>query len=135
MKREKYNTITKKYILDEIKSIKKDFTAKDIKNKLDNKNISVGLTTIYRELSELESINVIKKYYSDNNTSHYEYLNLCENNNHFYLKCTKCGNKKHVDCDCINDFSNHILKEHNFILNDNNLFITGICNDCLKGEE
>lgn len=135
MKREKYNTRSKNSVLEEVKCFNKDFTAKDIKDSLDNKNINIGLTTIYRELNELEEKNIIKKYYNDNNTAHYEYLCSCENDNHFYLKCMKCGMTKHVDCDCINEFSSHILREHNFNLNNNNLFISGICDECLRSEE
>ena len=47
------------------------------------------------------------------------------------LKCESCGTMEHIDCDCIEELSNHISKEHNFSLTDH-IIINGKCNNCKK---
>lgn len=132
MSRSVYNTNSKKLVLSEAMSIKKDFTVKDIKDKLDYNGNNISITTIYRILNYYVEQGKLKRFYNDNNTANYQYLSECSHNNHFYLKCINCGNVIHVDCDCINNFSKHIFNEHNFNLSNNNLFITGYCNDCIR---
>lgn len=122
-----YNTKQKDLILDVISSKNCSFTVKDIYNELDN---NVGLTTIYRFIERLESDGVVEKSIDYNNKVYYQYLEKCSHDNHFYLKCINCGNIIHIDCDCIKEFSTHISNSHNFLINNNNLIINGICCDC-----
>ena len=121
-----YNTKQKDLILDVIKSKNKEFTVKDI---YENLNKSVGLTTIYRLIDKLILDGLITKNVSDNIT-YYQYLEKCEHDNHFYLKCEKCKEVKHIDCDCINELYNHIKNEHKFNLNKEKIIINGICSRC-----
>ena len=120
-----YNTKQKDKILDIIKSYNREFTIKDIYNDLDG----VGLTTIYRYIDKLVNNNILKKSVDENNTTCYEYLEECSNDNHFYLKCDKCKRMIHIDCDCINDLKSHIKSKHNFKLNEK-LIINGLCEAC-----
>lgn len=122
-----YNTKQKELIINVIKNINHEFTIKDIYNSLSNK---VGLTTIYRVIDNLVNENNINKRIDKNNITYYEYLEKCDNENHFFLKCNSCGNLTHVDCECINDLYNHINKNHKFKLNKENIIINGICNKC-----
>lgn len=126
---ETYKTRQKELILDVIKNFKNDFTIKEIYEKL---NQNVGLTTIYRTISKLVEEGKIKKSIDYNNVVHYQYLDECQCDNHFYLKCDKCGSITHVDCDCINDFTNHVLKNHSFKVDNVNIIIKGICKKCSK---
>ena len=59
-----------------------------------------------------------------------KYLAECNKDNHFYLKCDKCGTLIHVDCDCIEELTNHINNDHKFIPNKDHIIINGICNRC-----
>ena len=122
-----YNTKQKDIILDVIKSQNREFTVKDIYKQVSDK---AGLTTIYRLIDKLEKDGLISKDIGLNNITYYQYLEKCDEENHFYLKCGKCGNMIHVDCDCINDLSNHIKNIHKFSLNKENIVINGICNRC-----
>ena len=124
----KYNTKQKDIILDIIKKQKKEFTIKDIYNSLDG---AVGLTTIYRLVDKLVIDGLLDKHISQDNITYYQYLEECDKENHFYLKCDKCGSMIHVDCDCIEELSHHISSEHKFKLNKEKIIIGGICNKCL----
>lgn len=132
MSRSAYNTNSKKLVLNEAMLLNKSFTVKDIKDKLDLNGHCISITTVYRILNSYVEQGVLKRFYNDNNTANYQYLMECNNNNHFYLKCIKCGYVVHVDCDCINSFSKHIVSEHNFNLSNNNMFITGYCDKCSR---
>ena len=123
-----YNTKQKDLILETIKKYDKEFTIKDIYNRLGNK---IGLTTIYRLVDKLVEEKRINKTIGQDNVTYYQYLEECDHDNHFYLKCDKCGSIKHIDCECIEDLSNHIFKEHNFT-SDKNIVISGLCGKCNK---
>ena len=125
--RTNYETKQKETIIEAIKKKNKSFMVKDLYDTLNGK---VGLTTIYRLLQKLEDEGLITKEVGKDNKTKYEYLEKCEEENHFYLKCDKCGTLTHVDCDCINELSSHISKEHNFKLNKENIIIKGICSKC-----
>ena len=122
-----YNTKQKELILSIIKKKKHEFRVKDLYNDL---NKEIGLTTIYRQIDKLVNEGRINKNINKDNITYYQYLEECNKKNHFYLKCDKCGNMTHIDCDCIEQLSNHIVKEHQFNLNVDCIIITGICKHC-----
>ena len=130
MKRnESYNTKQKDLILSIIKKQTHEFTIKDIYNEVSDKT---GLTTIYRLVDKLVLEGTLKKYISKDNITYYQYLEKCDHDDHFYLKCENCGELIHVDCSSINELSNHLLKEHSFTINKKNIVINGLCNKCRK---
>ena len=96
--KEVYKTKQKDIILNIKKKKKNSFTIKDIYKELKGK---VGLTTIYRLIDKLVEENKLNKTISSDNTTYYQYLCDCDEENHFYLKCEKCGNMIHIDCDSI----------------------------------
>ena len=122
-----YNTKQKELILSIIKKKKHEFRVKDL---YDDLNKEIGLTTIYRQIDKLVNEGRINKNINKDNITYYQYLEECNKNNHFYLKCDKCGNMTHIDCDCIEQLSNHIVKEHQFNLNKDCIIINGICKRC-----
>ena len=124
-----YNTKQKELILSVIKKHKKEFAIKDIYSELNNE---VGLTTIYRLVDRLIIDGYINKYISKDNTTYYQYLNKCDEENHFYLKCDNCGDLVHIDCDCINELSNHIFKHHKFKPSKDHIIIDGTCEKCIN---
>lgn len=130
MKRnESYNTKQKDLIISIIKKQTHEFTIKDIYNEVSDKT---GLTTIYRLVDKLVLEGTLKKYISKDNITYYQYLEKCDHDDHFYLKCENCGELIHIDCSSINELSNHLLKEHSFMINKKNIVINGLCNNCRK---
>lgn len=128
MKRSSYSTKQKELLFEIIKNETSEFTIKELYNKLNGR---VGLTTIYRLVDELVNKGVLSKIIGKDNNTYYLYSE-CEHENHFYLKCDKCGKMIHVDCDCITELSSHITKNHNFKLNNNHIIINGTCDYCSK---
>ena len=129
--KEVYKTKQKDIILNIIRQQKNSFTIKDIYKELKGK---VGLTTIYRLIDKLVEENKLNKTISSDNTTYYQYLCDCDEENHFYLKCEKCGNMTHIDCDCIEELTSHITKHHKFKPNKDHIIIDGICSKCIGGK-
>ena len=126
----KYNTRQKMMIIDILKKQNHEFTIRDIYN---DANQKIGLTTIYRLIDTLVNEGLVIKSIM-NNKSYYEYLEHCSCDNHFYLKCEKCSELVHVDCDCICDLWNHISQNHHFLVGKDNIIIKGICEECQRKE-
>ena len=127
-----YNTKQKELILEEIKKQKGEFTIKDIYTNLKNKT---GLTTVYRFVDKLFKDEKLNKFIGNDNITYYEYLEDCSESNHFYLKCIYCKKLIHIDCDCITELSNHILKKHKFRPSKEHIIINGICQECFNEGE
>ena len=53
-------------------------------------------------------------------------------NSHYHMQCTKCGALIHLECDEINELSNHILKEHKFKLDTCKTILYGECENCIN---
>ena len=126
--RESYKTKQKDIIMNTIKKHKDEFTVKEIYEEL---NKEIGLVTIYRLIDKLVDSEIINKTIGKNNTVYYQYLESCDKDNHFFLKCESCGTMEHIDCECIGELSEHISKEHSFSLTDH-IIINGICKNCGK---
>ena len=124
-----YKTKQKDKILEIIEKQIGEFTIKDIYDELQEQ---IGLTTIYRFVNKLIEDGRITKSIDKNNNTYYQYLEKCEAENHFYLKCENCGNMLHIDCDCIEELSHHIEKNHKFKLNNEHTIINGLCKQCIK---
>lgn len=134
MIRNKYKTNSKENIMNYITKNKSSFSAQELYNEMINCGENIGLTTIYRYLDELVNNNKLKKSYNDKNICIYQYLEECDHENHFYLKCSECLKVIHVDCEAIELFNKHLVEHHDFLIDKNNLFISGLCNDCRKRE-
>lgn len=129
---ESYITRQKSEIMKVIKEYKGSFTVKDIFNELKGE---IGLTTIYRFVDKMVSDGLINKNIGKNNQTFYQFLEKCDKENHFYLRCETCGNMEHIDCDCIRSLSSHILEKHKFIPNRDHIIINGICRKCGEKSE
>ena len=127
MKKNEYQTKQKKELVELIRHYHTEFSIKEIYEKTDG----VGLTTIYRFIEKLEKEGKVKKIILDGEVF-YQYLEDCHCKNHFYLKCSNCGEMIHVDCDCIEDLSSHIEKNHQFQIFRDQLIIPGTCKKCSK---
>ena len=124
-----YQTKQKKIIIDEISKNNKEFTIKELYERLHG---VVGLTTIYRLIDEMVKKQELNKVIADGNVAYYQYLKKCNEENHFYLKCFECKEMIHVDCDCIKELTNHISKKHYFIIDNNHIVMNGLCCKCLE---
>ena len=130
MLKQQYKTEQRKDLLDYMKNKTNKFVkAEDIEKYLKQKQITIGLTTIYRFLNSLEKQGKVRVELKEH-TKYYQYI-MDECNNHFHLQCKKCGKIVHLHCDEIEELKAHIAKEHKFEI-DSMATIMGICAECKK---
>ncbi|MGL5650641.1 MAG: Fur family transcriptional regulator [Paraclostridium sp.] len=127
-----YKVTTQKILILEVMlNDSNHLSAKDIHDKLKQKNI--GLATIYRSLNLFIELNIIKKVEIDNIT-YYEMKIFSKNPFHIHFKCSKCGsiidiNNKDINIDYIG-IIRKIELEENFEIEDSDIMFKGICDKC-----
>ena len=108
----------------------------DIHEYLHSIGSDVNPTTIYRYLDKLTSEGIVMKYSSENGSSSvYQYSepgHRCDE--HLHLKCVRCGTILHLDCDFMQEISEHIKAEHGFSIQCKNSIIYGVCSECANKE-
>ena len=117
MTRGNYKTKAKEQLEQIISRIEGDFSIKDLSELLEQSDIHIGTSTIYRIIDDFAFSGLVKKIFDSTGTAKYQYVEQCHNQNHFYLKCDNCGKTTHVDCEELGNFTNHIATEHNFKIN------------------
>lgn len=111
------------------------FTADDVHNHFEQKNISIGIATIYRQLEKLVADGKIQKYFIDEHSAacfEYSGEDCKTDETHFHLKCEKCGKLFHLECEELSELGRHLQKSHGFTLNPYRTVFYGICEQCMK---
>jgi Fur family ferric uptake transcriptional regulator len=133
MKKINYNTKQKAIILDYIKNAgDKHFTVDSLCEKMLKNGDAVGRTTVYRFAEALANDGLLRKYAATHGQSVcYQYVGEHSDcNNHFHLKCEKCGSLIHLECDEMSELAQHIENHHGFSLNPLKTGIYGVCEAC-----
>jgi Fur family ferric uptake transcriptional regulator len=55
--------------------------------------------------------------------------------NHFHLKCVKCGEVQHLECDRTAHLLSHLLEMHHFVVDCGKSILFGVCDRCAKEED
>mgnify|MGYP002623838055 CR=1 FL=1 len=114
----------------------KHFTAEDVRNHFEKKGISIGCATIYRQLEKFVGQGKVLKFFIDEHSAAcFEYIGEDSNNSkeqHFHLKCEKCGRLSHLECEELVQLKEHLTDEHGFILNPCRTVFYGLCSECAK---
>ncbi|MFV0465383.1 MAG: Fur family transcriptional regulator [Lachnospiraceae bacterium] len=128
-----YSTKTKTAMMNFIKKQKNSqFSAADIYEYIINQGYKVNKTTVYRNLERLVEENIVLQFkYIDKNNILYQYAGEHEEcERHLHLKCKNCGKVIHLDCHFMDEFSNHLLQEHEFEIECKESCISGLCKEC-----
>ncbi|MDL2217156.1 transcriptional repressor [Christensenellaceae bacterium OttesenSCG-928-M15] len=109
-------------------------TAENLRQRLVEEGMSIGLATIYRQLEKLvEEGVVVRRALYDGNSAGYQYIGEPEAHHaHAHLVCLVCGQMEHVDCAFANQFTVHMLNDHNFHVDRMKTLFYGYCEACLK---
>lgn len=114
-------------------------TVNDIRKYFEDKGISVGTTTIYRNIEKLVEEGLVTKYIIDGNSSAcFQYIEKQEDfGKHisYHCKCEKCGKIIHMQCREIESLKQHMMEQHGFDLNELRTVFYGICSECSQAYE
>ncbi len=109
------------------------FTAAEIELALAQKGEKLGKATVYRRLERLVEDGVVRRFVSDDaKVSCYQYAGGEACKNHYHLKCLRCGDLLHVECDYLDEMSSHVLEHHGFTVDTHKITICGVCEKCAK---
>ena len=107
------------------------FTAAEIELALAQKGEKLGKATVYRRLERLVEDGVVRRFVSDDaKVSCYQYAGGEACKNHYHLKCLKCGDLLHVECNYLDEMSRHVLEHHGFTVDTHKITICGVCEKC-----
>lgn len=129
-----YATASRKKILKFLQdNCNRTVTAADIAAHLKAQDSEVNLTTIYRYLDKLTKEAAVMKYVAQKGSqAAYQYVetgNRCDE--HLHCKCVRCGRIIHLECAFMKEISEHIQKDHGFMLQCKDSILYGVCRECL----
>lgn len=120
-------------VIEELLSIKKPIAIEDLQIKLKEK---VAISTLYRVISDLKSINILEEITSPDNITMVE-LSLVDTTHHHHMFCENCGDV--IDIELSEEFENKLDNEIKALenklqvkINDHGLELLGSCKACLK---
>lgn len=117
-----------------LKSVKGEHvTVNDISRYFISKGISVGTTTIYRQLEKMVAQGTVAKYIIDGTSSAcFQYVGDDEHINEvsYHCKCEKCGKLIHIQCEEIEALKQHMMSHHNFEMDCVRTVFYGVCEEC-----
>lgn len=132
--RSQYKTRQMNELLSYLKSVQgSHVTVNDICEHFKSEGISVGTTTIYRQLERMVRQGVVVKYTVDGvGSACFEYVG--EQRPHsqpvYHCKCESCGKLIHLQCGEVANLGQHILEHHGFEMNSAKTVFYGICGEC-----
>ena len=101
------------------------------KQLLEATDIEMGEATIYRHLARFTKQGVLIRFVGDGDKKIYYQLNCNHRfNEHFHLKCLKCGMIFHSDCVFMKDLKEHIEEHHSFCIDNTKTVLYGLCSQC-----
>lgn len=107
------------------------FTASEIEMKLKNSGEKLGKATVYRRLDRLVEEGLVRRFVADDAKSCcYQYAGDEHCKEHFHLKCYKCGELLHVECDYLDKMQAHIFEHHGFTVDREKITLCGVCEKC-----
>ena len=134
MARAQYKTKQMTELLAFLKSVQgSHVTVKDICDYFEIRGITVGTTTIYRQLEKMVSEGLVAKYVVDGTSSAcFEYTGDEEESQAvcYHCKCEKCGKLIHLHCDEVENLKQHMLEHHDFEMNPLRTVFYGLCSEC-----
>ena len=134
-----YKTKQMTEILTFLKSVQgRHVTVNEICDFFREKGISIGTTTIYRQLEKMVKEGLVAKYVIDGSSSAcFEYLGAeehCHKTSCFHCKCEKCGKLIHLHCEDVVKLEQHLMESHGFQMDPCRTVFYGICEECRKSE-
>ncbi|OHE05382.1 MAG: hypothetical protein A2513_11160 [Sulfurimonas sp. RIFOXYD12_FULL_33_39] len=89
---------------------------------------SISIATLYKNISFMMEVNLLKEVKVPNGKSKYEILK----DEHSHMICKKCEKLEDVKV-CLDSIVKNISEKSGYMFDDNSLVLSGICPTCQKG--
>lgn len=103
-------------------------SAEDVYRRLQDQHADVGLATVYRVLSQLESAGLLSRNVFDAGKAVFE---INEGEHHDHLICLQCGRVDEFRNDTIEALQREVAATHGYALADHRLSLYGYCAHCV----
>jgi Fur family ferric uptake transcriptional regulator len=91
----------------------------------------LSLSTVYRTLSKLKEVDLIRELHLDDEHHHYE---LVGRGDHHHLICQRCGRVVEINGFLVDEILSHLEKEYGFRVVGMQMELLGYCADCQAAE-
>lgn len=118
-------------ILKSLLNAKEHMTAEELAKLVREKYPDIHISTVYRNLEELEKLGVVIHTHFLHGPATYH----LESEIHVHLVCEVCGNVAEVPLDSLNPFIREIKKNFSFSVNPKHFALQGVCSICAKNSE
>ena len=128
------NTMQRDITYSTLKEMSGHPTADDIYQSVHSKYPSISKATVYRNLSDLEKMNLIRRVKKVGEGSDRFDKNMMT---HFHAKCSKCGKIYDVKLDLEEDLINNAkmrMEDEEFSISSYELVFIGTCSECSAKE-
>ncbi len=113
-------------------------TAADVYDHFRAQGVTIGQSTVYRQLEKFVDDGILNKYVLESGRSAcFEYVGMSvhkKNETCFHCKCEKCGKLIHLKCEELEEIGKHLYSEHKFKLDPLRTVFYGMCDDCLESK-
>lgn len=117
-------------ILDLLKQLEEATSAQDLYVQLRDRNISMGLATVYRALESLKLDGSVQVRKLSSGESLYS---LAQADTH-HLTCVRCGNSEVMEECPVHGLEGHLTESHHFQIFYHTLEFFGLCEKCQLSE-
>lgn len=122
------NTRQRTAVINLLSEIDTFASAKEIHRELENRDLQVGLTTVYRTLQSLAEIEAVDVLHMA--TGETLYRQCVSPHHHHHLVCTQCGRTEEIDGGSVETWAKQVAEQHGFQLTGHDAEIYGRCPDC-----
>lgn len=124
---EKRNTWQKTAVLDELSNTEEFVSAQELHQKISQSGKKLGLTTVYRALTEMVEQGLADSLSLSDGEMRYR---ICTPEHHHHLICRVCGKTVEFDLPGFEELAETVAKQNSFTELSHEIELFGICKDC-----
>ena len=124
---EKRNTWQKTAVLDELSNTEEFVSAQELHQKISKSGKKLGLTTVYRALTEMVEQGLADSLSLSDGEMRYR---ICTPEHHHHLICRVCGKTVEFDLPGFEELAQSVAKQNSFTELSHEIELFGVCKDC-----
>ena len=124
---EKRNTWQKTAVLDELSNTEEFVSAQELHQKISKSGKKLGLTTVYRALTEMVEQGLADSLSISDGEMRYR---ICTPEHHHHLICRVCGKTVEFDLPGFEELAQSVAVQNSFTELSHEIELFGLCKDC-----
>ena len=96
----------------------------------ENPETNIGIATVYRNLSKLADLGIIKRIEGLEDAEHFDH----NTHTHYHFICNKCRKVYDIDAVVAPELIENTKNQTGFIIDSYDIVFNGVCKDCQCGE-